>query len=209
VPDGKGIGNINITTVPNHNEPSLLASNTVYYARAYALTENNISGYGNEITFTTLPTGQAGPAGGIVFYDKGVYSDGWRYLEAAPSDQSARAQWGCYNTLIGGTSVEIGTGAANTATIVARCTENGTATKICSDLTLGGQSDWFLPSVKELFMMYYNLKRVGLGNFADSYYWSSSEYNVDYAWVVYFSSGIPIYNSIKYDPNNVRSIRAF
>ena len=27
-----------------------------------------------------------GPAGGYVFYDKGEYSDGWRYLEAAPAD---------------------------------------------------------------------------------------------------------------------------
>jgi hypothetical protein len=27
-----------------------------------------------------------GPAGGFVFYDKGRYSDGWRYLEAAPEN---------------------------------------------------------------------------------------------------------------------------
>ena len=27
-----------------------------------------------------------GPAGGVIIYDKGEYSDGWRYLEAAPSD---------------------------------------------------------------------------------------------------------------------------
>lgn len=30
--------------------------------------------------------GDIGPSGGYVFYDKGSYSDGWRYLEAAPSD---------------------------------------------------------------------------------------------------------------------------
>ena len=30
--------------------------------------------------------GDIGPAGGYIFYDKGKYSDGWRYLEAAPAD---------------------------------------------------------------------------------------------------------------------------
>jgi len=30
--------------------------------------------------------GDTGPAGGIVFYDKGSESDGWRYLEAAPTE---------------------------------------------------------------------------------------------------------------------------
>ena len=30
--------------------------------------------------------GDTGPAGGIIFYDKGSKTDGWRYLEAAPAD---------------------------------------------------------------------------------------------------------------------------
>ena len=61
-----------------------------------------------------------GPAGGCIFYDKGRYSDGWRYLEAAPEDQSAGIQWynGSYVTA-GATDTAIGTGQANTTAIVA------------------------------------------------------------------------------------------
>ena len=38
--------------------------------------------------------GQPGPAGGIVFFDKGSYSDGWRFLEAASNDIAGTAEWG-------------------------------------------------------------------------------------------------------------------
>jgi hypothetical protein len=34
-----------------------------------------------------------GPAGGYVFYDKGSYSDGWRYLECAPKDVGRDVDW--------------------------------------------------------------------------------------------------------------------
>jgi hypothetical protein len=37
--------------------------------------------------------GGRGPAGGWVFYDKGVVSGGWRYLEAAPAEAEFRATW--------------------------------------------------------------------------------------------------------------------
>jgi len=37
--------------------------------------------------------GDTGPAGGIVFYDKTSYSDGWRYLEAAPASNEIKASW--------------------------------------------------------------------------------------------------------------------
>jgi len=34
-----------------------------------------------------------GPAGGWVFYDKGYYSDGWRYMEAWIEDEDTDCQW--------------------------------------------------------------------------------------------------------------------
>jgi hypothetical protein len=44
------------------------------------------------ITACTLDGGNLiGPAGGFVFYDKGSYSGGWRYLECAPENAGTGA----------------------------------------------------------------------------------------------------------------------
>jgi hypothetical protein len=40
-----------------------------------------------------LEGGVPGQAGGYVFYDKGEYSNGWRYLECAPEDAGGECQW--------------------------------------------------------------------------------------------------------------------
>src|SRR5262249_50468268 len=41
--------------------------------------------------------GDIGPAGGFIFYKNlNSAADRWRYLEAAPVDQSAGAKWGCF-----------------------------------------------------------------------------------------------------------------
>ena len=40
----------------------------------------------NKVGSAEYVVGDTGPAGGIIFYDKGDSSDGWRYLEAAPAD---------------------------------------------------------------------------------------------------------------------------
>src|SRR5205823_14874340 len=43
--------------------------------------------------------GDVGPAGGWIFYvNLNHATDGWRYLEAAPVDQSGGATWGCFRT---------------------------------------------------------------------------------------------------------------
>jgi hypothetical protein len=155
--------------------------------------------------------GDVGPAGGIVFYDKGAISDGWRYLEAAPAETEFTAQWGAYGDDVARTDVAVGTGKRNTQVIVERLRqlgENGRAAQLCASLDFDGYKDWFLPSKDELNLMWQNLKRKGLGSFSNSYYWSSSQYYTNYSWYQRFSDGNP-FSASKYSTSSVRAARAF
>jgi hypothetical protein len=205
---GSGIGAFDTITDLSYEYAHLLNSNTTYYVRAYAVTENNISAYGNEVSFTTLSVGQTGPGGGIVFFNKGNANGGWQYLESAASDQSTGIVWGCNGTLISGTQLTVGSGEANTSLIVAGCNDPTFAAKLCDNLTTGGQSDWFLPSRDELNLMYKNLHQNGQGNFYTSApYWSSSEDIDNFAW--YFTFYGNATNFSKVNTFYVRAIRAF
>jgi len=147
--------------------------------------------------------------GGIVFYLDGNGGG----LIAAPSDQSSAA-WGCYGQSIGGTGTAVGTGAANTTAIVSGCSETAIAARICADLTLGEYDDWFLPSKDELNLMYDNigqgnvLELGNVGNFSNTYYWSSTEFDNNFAWSQNFFNGNQ-YDRYKYYPTSVRAVRAF
>jgi hypothetical protein len=138
--------------------------------------------------------------GGIIFYLDGNGGG----LIAAPSDQADSTDyvpWGCQFGALIGTGTAIGTGAQNTIDIEAGCNDIGTAADICANLTLGGYSDWFLPSKDELIEMYLNIGQgnaLGLGNiggFANFDYWSSTEYNSEIAWDYNFNSGIQNQNA--------------
>ena len=177
---------------------------STYYVRAYA-TNSNGTGYGNELTFTRpLSIGDTFE-GGIVFYLDGNGGG----LIAAPTDQSTAAEWGCFLTLIGADGTAIGTGNQNTIDIEAGCTTPGTAADICANLTLGGYSDWFLPSKDELNEMFINLYLQGIGGFGPNVYWSSTEYADDVAWVQYFGIGGLFNFKVKNDVSYFRSVRAF
>jgi hypothetical protein len=201
---GIGIYSISIYDSIN-NVPlngALLNPGTTYYVRAFVNNDNDITFYGNEVSFTTLSLGQTGPSGGVVFFDKGNNVGGWQYLEAAPYDQSSGIAWGCDGTLIftNFNNCGFGFGESITNTIVANCNEVSYAAKICDNLVLGGQSDWFLPSREELKRMITILNLNGI-------YWSCCEASSTDAF------GCDITNTYQYlsktSLNKVRAIRAY
>jgi hypothetical protein len=142
--------------------------------------------------------GDTGPAGGLIFYDKGDNSDGWRYLEAAPAEAEFRTFWSAHRTRVGNTQETIGSGKQNTQLIVEvfRQTmgEWDTAAQYADDLVFNRFDDWFLPSREELNQMYGRLKRRNLGDFQDDWYWSSSQNNNagwnDQTYAQHFVSGV-------------------
>ena len=151
--------------------------------------------------------------GGKVAYilqpgDPGYIAGQTHGLIAAPSDQSTGIQW--YNgsfTTTGATGVAIGTGNANTNTIVASQGTGSYAAKLCADLALGGYSDWYLPSKDELNKLYIN--RVVIGGFASAFYWGSSEFANNFAgYLSFLHNGYQDFIS-KSNNYRVRAVRAF
>jgi hypothetical protein len=131
-------------------------------------------------TPATYAIGKTGPSGvGIVFY---VTDGGLHGLEAAPENWNPNGSgdptpvWiigGSTQTTYIGTPAGIGTGLANSNTIISQSGHTNSAAKVCRDYTGGGKTDWFLPSKDELEQLY--LHKSAVGNFDDIYYWSSTD----------------------------------
>lgn len=171
--------------------------------------------------------GATGPAGGIVFYDKGSYSHGWRYAEVAPADL-AYFEWGCASsTIANAQSAAVGKGFYNsgailnfhdalanfyTNPIVCSSSNNGTvAAKETLAYQLNGRKDWFLPSENELALLYNNLHLQNIGNFSSAVYWSSSENDATTVKTIDFSNGQSVISLKVPTPNTIkaRCIRYF
>lgn len=167
----------------------------------------NITVYAKWIS--DYPVGSTGPSGGLIFYDKGIYSYGWRFLEAAPTDQSTGIRWNVsYDGVLVSTGTAIGSGQANTDAIVNAYGAGSYAAQMCNDLIVGSFDDWFLPSKNELDLMYDNLHAAGIGGFVFWYYWSSSEFSVVDACYQRFDDGFQGINP-KGTEYRVRAARAF
>lgn len=184
---------------------------STYYFRAYA-TNSAGTAYGAAYQFQ-LGVGLA-YQGGIIAYvlqpnDPG-YSAGTPHgLVAAPSDQSANSPWynGTY-TSTGATGTAIGNGATNTNNIVTVQGVGNYAARLCDTLTLGGYTDWYLPSKDELNLIYQNRNSIG-GFSTTAGYWSSSEADVNDAWSQNFSNGTQISFNKNNTSNATRAVRSF
>ena len=196
---------VNPAPTSQYQYPTTLAIDDTVYWQVRAVNEDSVSSaWSGTMSFWISPDIGDIYAGGIVFYLDGTGGG----LVAVGSDQSSDIEWGGYETSIGGTSRALGTGAANTSAIVNVLGSGTYAAKLCTDLTMVGYDDWFLPSYSELNLMYQNLHQLGIGGFSDSIYWSSSEYNSIGAWVRNFGNGDYGYGN-KFATFNVRAVRAF
>jgi hypothetical protein len=137
-------------------------------------------------------------------------------LIAATSDQSSGIQWSNgllgddgFSIRTGATGTAIGTGLANTNSIIS--IQGGTPTSYAAGLARahngGGYKDWYLPSKDELTKVYYYMDIIG--GFTSDHYWSSTESSGwDYAYSRKFIFDINGWH-MKSNIFHVRAIRAF
>lgn len=107
-------------------------------------------------------------------------------------------------------SIDNNYGSHNTTVMASKNTsaEGGPypAALYCDKLVYGGYSDWYLPSRQELNLFFQNYSKIpGL---TGNYYWSSTEYSQNYAWIFYPNSNYFSYNS-KSSTHYVRCVRRF
>jgi hypothetical protein len=180
---------------------------TSYTAGTGTFTINsNITLYAQYTAFSITDNG---PAGGYIFYDKGSYSSGWRYMEASSNPYQYFVLWDTgTNVFTYATGTAVGTGASNTAKIVAAQGGGTYAASVCNDYiaTNGNEvyEDWFLPSKDELSYIYTNLYLNKTGNYNQGLpFWTSSEATVmgtqsyKYAWELYLYNGVAAEDSSK------------
>ena len=113
----------------------------------------------------------------------------------------------------GSTNIDANLGDANTANIVA-ITSSGqggyhAAARYCDKLDFGGYTDWYLPNRAELNIFWDNVASIPGLDKTGTYYWSSTEYNQNYAWYQQFNFGGTQDSTLKSDSRLFRCVRRF
>jgi len=126
--------------------------------------------------------GTIGPAGGLVIYDKGAHSDGWRYIEAANDTVGSGLMWR------GTVSINIpdaynddwGAGKINTEAIINAQGEGNYMAMACVNYRQNGYADWYMPSKTEAN----EILAVKPVSYRENFEWffSSTQYAIDACW---------------------------
>jgi hypothetical protein len=181
----------------------------------YAKSAGSVSGNSGGGNFTHYIGEEFG--GGVVFH---LWKDaqGQEHgLIVDKVDLSTAQEWSnVYDVEIGASAQSSWDGLSNSNAIVNQPGHISSAAALCLNSTNGGQTDWYLPSVQELNMLWNNSFTVaralsqipGAAQLAPSYYWSSSEGGSGNAWRFDFRDG-DAYNGSKDDATDVRAVRAF
>jgi hypothetical protein len=178
-----------------------------------AITQQSVCGAGGT---ELCKIGMTGPGGGHIFFvDYNDQYPGFDYLEAAPPSCEVSRRWSSSNNDVvgarGWAARAVDQGQENTREILdvfTSDTQANNAAWYADSLTCGTKSDWFLGSIGEMRLMYTNLQQAGVGGFSIGDYWSSSEYDANYAWHQDFIYGFQYYNS-KGTTRYVRPVREF
>jgi hypothetical protein len=116
---------------------------------------------------------------------------------------------------IGSTAQSTWDGLSNSSAIIGQAGHTNSAAALCLNTTNSGQSDWYLPSIDELNLLWNSrfnvnktLSTIGGATTLTFFYWSSSEGTAANAWYFPFSNGVASNNS-KTNPRYVRAVRAF
>jgi tetratricopeptide (TPR) repeat protein len=160
-------------------------------------------------------------SGGIVFY---INESGKHGLMCAEFDFGI-ALWGARGEIgASGKGLANGGGISNTKKIVELAswyiekswfnttkTPVPTAARLCLESNHNGFSDWYLPTEKELELMYKTLKIKNIGNLKSDFYWSSQESDANSAFSVPFIEADDIINVpyFREDLACVRAVRIF
>lgn len=154
--------------------------------------------------------------GGIVFElwkdNKGVEYG----LIVAKKDQSVSEAWSNVIASIGTNAQSLWDGESNSAAIISQSGHLNSAAKVCDNYSASGLTDWYLPSIDELNILFKNRFHVnrasavvsGITQIGNDTYYSSTEIAFNQAWAMNFSTGA-MEKKIKAELLFVRSIRNF
>lgn len=163
-------------------------------------------------TVSTHRIGDQGPGGGIVFYVASAEQSWGTYLEATPctwagGSEDPRLTWSdrVAESIRGSSDTRIGAGAVCSAAVAAE-SEVGASVRVLT-CDWGGMTDWFVPSKDELGQLCSAAEIVG--DLAEGFYWSSSEFDKFLVWAQSFPDGFQDHFVGKANKCYVRPIRAF